>query len=237
MDFRTVFKMSDERLNLYGDRRRPVAGGRGMDIASQRVDELDRSALDFTQSMLERHQSVSVLDAGCGLGAMAVRFAKLGATVLAVDESDQFKSLVELAFRSGLEKPPGFEQDDLRSWDPMGRRVHIILCQRTLHYLSHQDAGTVVRKFLGCLEEEGRMFLSVSGLESELGEGYPGIDQPVIKRYAPLSPGMAAKHGIEGPVCLYRTEEFGALVKRAGGRVIDIFRSPFGNVKLVAEHG
>ena len=229
--------MTDDRLNLYGDRRRPAAKGRGMDIASQRVDELDRSALEFTQSLLERHQSVSILDAGCGQGAMAVRFAKLGATVLAVDLSDQFKSMVELAFRSGLKKSPGFEQDDLRSWDPIGRRFHIILCQRTLHYLSFQDAETVVRKFLGCLEAGGRMFLSVSGMESELAEGYPGISQPVMKRYVPLSPGMAGKHGIKGPVCLYRTEEFGALVKRAGGRVIDIFCSPFGNAKLVAEHG
>lgn len=78
------------------------------------------------------------------------------------------------------------------------------------------------------------MFLSASGMDSELSEGYPACGLPVDRRFARLAANMAEKHAILAPVCLYRPSELEDLARDAGWAVENVFVSPFGNVKLVA---
>ena len=83
----------------------------------------------------------------------------------------------------------------------------------------------------------GRIYLSASGLDSELGQEYSGAGMAVERRYTPLSEVMRAKHAIHGAVCLYRQHELGEMIRSAGLVVEKLFASPFGNIKAVAKRG
>ncbi len=81
-------------------------------------------------------------------------------------------------------------------------RFDTILCQRTIHYLPHSEAQRAASLFFNALRPGGCLFISASGMESELGVAYSGFQQDVTKRFHRLSTEMAAKHGIKEPVCL-----------------------------------
>ena len=76
------------------------------------------------------------------------------------------------------------------------------------------------------------VFLSLSGLASELGAGYP--QSRLAARYHRLAPAAARKHHVHQPVCLYGLEDARALALAAELRVVDVRHSAFHNVKLHA---
>ena len=80
---------------------------------------------------------------------------------------------------------------------------------------------------------EGRLYLSVSGLHSELGHGYEAGTAPRAARFGHLAPGMAAKHGIHAAVCLQEEDDLRWLAQRSGYAVQALWTSPFGNLKAV----
>ena len=80
-----------------------------------------------------------------------------------------------------------------------------------------------------------RLFISASGMQSELADGYPHAGNPVEERFALLAPAMQAKHGVREPVCLYAKDELERLVLAQGFTAIRTWTSPFGNVKGVFE--
>jgi hypothetical protein len=181
--------------NRYGDDLDRAEGGFGADIASQRMDALDRAALHHALSLDGGH----ALDLGAGSAIQAVRFATLGLETLAVDALPRARTLV-------------------------GR----LDLERALP-IRHGEAVALLRLVAEAMPPGARLFLSASGLASELAEGYPA--GPIEARYATLSPAMQAKHHIEGPVCLYAAEELEALAEAAGFATERVELSPFGNVK------
>jgi len=63
-------------LNLYGDHLSRTTGTHGADIASQRLDDLDRRCLvEMLQSAM---QHPVCLDLGCGYGYQGMRMALMG---------------------------------------------------------------------------------------------------------------------------------------------------------------
>ena len=79
------------------------------------------------------------------------------------------------------------------------------------------------------------MFISASGVESELGVAYSGFQQDVTKRFHRLSTEMATKHGIKEPVCLYHKHEIEELLEYTGFEIQRSWLSEFGNVKIVGK--
>jgi tellurite methyltransferase len=82
----------------------------------------------------------AVLDAGCGEGRNAVRLARLGASVTAVDVS-------ELALANAREMWPGepgirWQQVDLLATPPQEQSYDIVLSDSVLHWMP-DDAGVV----------------------------------------------------------------------------------------------
>lgn len=111
----------------------------------------------------------------------------------------------------------------------------VITCQRMIHYIPYDQALRVVRGLRKALCPDGHIYISASGIHSELGDDYHAAFAPVEQRFVPLSPPMAAKHGISGNVCLYSVADIAMLVETAGLRIKTAFASPFGNVKVVAQ--
>src|ERR1700683_4029081 len=67
-----------EQLNLYGDVLVPTTGTHGADIGSQRIDDLDKHALNHLLTLEESR--ISAIDLGCGFGWQGARFSMLGAS-------------------------------------------------------------------------------------------------------------------------------------------------------------
>ena len=165
-------------------------------------------------------------DIGCGTGAMSLKLANAGCAVVACDIAPMLFSTagegVAIDFVAG---------DAGRvAWAnyPM---PDVLYSQRFLHFLAFTDAAELVQAVIR-LSPECSVFLSMSGLHSELGEGYP--DSPLPVRFARLSVPMRKKHGIETRVCLYSLADAEALAVACDLTIARIWTSPFGNIKLVA---
>lgn len=218
-------------LNLYGDNYVATSGSHGADISSQRCDELDEMALDFVSGI----KHAQVLDVGCGFAAQSLRFAHKGANVVAVDIMDISQKLNTQMQLEGLPlNRITFHNADIQSF--LTNNVHIfdsIYSQRFIHYLEPSVALEVVRQFYNILSETGRIFISASGINSELSTDYTGKKVDIMQRFDYLNDQMKIKHGIKEKVCLYSPEELEWLFTQAGFKALKIWESNFGNVKAI----
>jgi hypothetical protein len=219
-------------LNLYGDRLFPTTGRHGGNISSQRLDELDVQALRYALQL--RNQQAAALDLGCGLGLQGLRFATLGLRSLLIDRLPVEQTVLGRTDLAAL-LPISYLQRDARHLTAADLPARLQLCysQRFLHYLRFEEAVALLRLIRQRMEPGAKLFLSASGLDSELGTGYAGRSQPLAERWAPLSPELAARHRISEAVCLYRPEDLGKLAQTASFFPERVFSSPFGNVKGV----
>jgi SAM-dependent methyltransferase len=211
----------------------------GFQVSAIRRDELDLLVLESLTSRDEHRVRPSVLDLGCGMGAMSVALAAAGAQVLAIDRNDFSEELTAQCQRCGVsEDSLLFRQatapQDLISIVPTAP-WDIIYSQRMLHYLRRSDAFDVLVELRRCSSLSTHLYLGASGLNSELGIGYEVARLPVAQRFGALSAEMSAKHEIREPVCLYTVAELVELVSTAGFAVVKAWDSNFGNVKLVAK--
>lgn len=212
-----------DKINAYGDARIATKTGHGVDIATQRADDLDMMAVEYVRAFDGKPKA---LDVGCGQLGQSHRMADAGASVLAMDIEDYSSAVgdnqsIRFVKGSVLEKPA------LGTFD-------LVISQRMIHYLTYTQAGEMVAWMRGLVPKDGKLYLSASGLNSELGNDYPGVLVPIGNRYAQLSTEMATKHAILAPVCLYTDMELASLVEMNGWVIEKVWLSPFGNVKLVA---
>jgi hypothetical protein len=221
--------MTTGRLNLYGDTLVSTTGAHGGDIAGQRLDELDTRAL---HAVLDSAPTKPVgVEFGCGFGWQGARFALLGARMHLYD------LLPPSALLCALQAEPALE---LRYWQSdlaelavleLPPSIDFVFSQRTIHYLRFEAALGLMAMTASRMEPGAPCDLSVSGIGSELGEGYADAALPVEQRFAVLAEPMRGRHGIGEPVCLYAADDLEALMAAAGFDAERIWMSPFGNVK------
>ena len=218
-------------LNLYGDALVPTSGRHGGDISSQRIDALDAACLEYYQSL---GAAASAVDIGCGRGAQGFRLAALGASVTLCDPVD---IAARVSRFNGLfpANPVRFLQCDARdlSASDFAQPLDIVYSQRAIHYLRFAEARALLETLRGVCRPHARFFISASGVDTELGDGYAGAASDVAERMAPLSPAMAAKHGVHDEICLYSQDNLARLGEAAGLEVISVTASEFGNKKAV----
>lgn len=224
--------METINLNDYGDKPVFKASGHGADIASQRADDLDNMAIERVRP------GQLVLDLACGAGGQSFRLADRGADVLAMDMinfHDQFAHYVSPEGIKGRARFFQFNLHNLHDFN-LHNPAEIIVCQRAIHYFRFKQAVRILTDMKRLLAPEGRIYLSASGIGSELGTNYMHSGHPIEDRFSVLHPSMVRKHGIESAVCLYSEEEMALLIAMAGLKVEKLFSSPFGNVKAVIWH-
>jgi SAM-dependent methyltransferase len=217
-----------------GDKPLKTRSGHGIDVAAQREDYLDGSAIRQIRSLVAEGNTVRALDAACAAGGQARRMAKAGAAVTAVDLHADGPALLRAASDEGLTKID-FIQADLRDpalYQRLGQ-FDLIIAQRFIHYLPFAEAVNVIRLFRHALLPDGKLYISASGLRSELGQHYPAVAD-VGGRFATLWPPMANKHGIHDKVCLYEEDDMQALLAAGGMLAENLYASPFGNLKVIA---
>lgn len=182
--------------------------------------ELEQWAL--AQIAKQRRFGETVRAMACGVGAQghALRMAEAGARVLLLSDqpAPPHVDIVQLpaAAIADPEAPLPLEPFDL------------ILDQRTLSGLRYDDARRALRRRMQRLKIGGKLFISLYGIHSELGDNYADSGKLIGERFAPLAPALAGRHGIDGPVCLYSERNLFSLLMEAGGAVIKTATSALG---------
>jgi hypothetical protein len=199
-------------------------------------DQLEHYAHEecVRRQRLDHRASVLIMPAGrC---EAAVRFARLGAEVVLGDRADLRQQVGGRILATGLADQIRFAECDLADppADLPGEPYDIIFIRRGLCGLHYGDACRAVRQLLLKLRIGGKLFITIRGLHSELGEGYADAERPVRERHAPLSQAMAAKYGIEQPVCLYSERDLFMLLLEAGASVLRTMTTTYGSVQGVA---
>lgn len=196
--------------------------GYGVDVSVRRIDDLDKRLL----AAVRADENVTVLDLGCGVGGSAARLARAGAVVTGVDQHD-----FSTAFASQV--PQGrFIQSDIATFVP-AQCYDFILCQRTLHYLAYPDAVRVLQQLRPYCKKQ--LFLSLSGLDTDIAGYYPGSHDAIDQRFTTLASDGQEKFGITAPLCLYTKYEAFKLCAAAGWETKEVWQSAFGNIMLIAE--
>jgi Methyltransferase domain len=199
-------------------------------------DELERFALEECIKRQRAAQRASVMVVPVGRGDLALKFANLGADVLAADVATHRQEIEDRILAAGLKDKARFVPATINNLpdELPGEPFDIVVVRHGLCSLRYEQARQVVRQILLKLRIGGKLYVSILGLHSELGDGYPGRDLSIDQRYSALAPEIAKKYGIEGDVCLYSERNLFLLLLEAGCSVLRTMTTTYGNVKGVA---
>lgn len=230
--------MTTGKLNQYGDNFVPTSGGHGVDISSQRQDELDSESLKAIQERTQKGIPTAAMDLGGGFGTHAVKMFQAGASVTMVDINDMAKDVFAKAAAQNPARADEltFLQKDFKDITPgdLPERIDILYSQRAIHYLRYREAQDILSMMREHMPKNGIAFISAAGYDTEYGLTTPGRERPVEERYGMVGPEMREKHGIHHDITLYKKEELVELLRSAGFSVIRIAASSFGNIKAIA---
>jgi SAM-dependent methyltransferase len=199
----------------------------GVDIASTRLDDLDKRVLADVRERISRGEEASVLDVGCGRGGLAAALVAAGATVTALDIDDYRDEYVGCT-NGRLE----WVRADIRAWvkDNM-KQYDIVVLQRVLHYLPYADAKELL---LALQAMTDTFYLSVTGTTTAIANHYDKLGEPLERRWGVLDTVGQELFSITAPICLYSEEEILGLFKDGGWQVEWARVSDFGNIKVIA---
>lgn len=200
-----------------------------------RADELERFALEECVKRQRVDRDVSILVSPAGRCELAIRFARLGAQVSVADDESLRKQVEQRALAAGLADKINFIP--ATSLDhPTDQRgaFDIVFIRRGLSNMPYKEASQLIRRRLRNLKIGGKLYLSVLGLHSELGDGYACRELPVDQRFQALAPVMAQKYELHDPVCLYTERNLFMLFLEAGASVLKTLTTTYGNVQGIA---
>lgn len=223
-------------INNNNDKLINTTSKHGSDISSQRIDELDHLALQHAVDISHK-QNASAVDLGAGLGSQGIRFANLNINTLLIDNLDISKTINKLnKLTPHITDELTFLNKDITKLDntDLPKNIDIIFSQRFIHYLTYNEAKKLLSLLRQHIDYDGKLYLSTSGLNSELSQNYADVNTNVKNRYSELSQKMAEKHNIKVPVCLYSKIEFKNLIKDCDFMIEKIYKSDFGNIKVIA---
>jgi len=202
---------------------------------SEDNDAIQQLALEECAKRQRIDHSVSVLVLPGGQCKLAVRFAQLDAQVTVADVVARQREIEGRILATGLAnihftptELPGPPETD------SGAPYDIIVLRRGLCSMPYAQGKVLIRQLMRKLKIGGKLYLSILGLHSELGEGYPGREQSIYERYSKLSPAMARKYDIRTEVCLYSERDLFLLLLESGASVLRTMTTTWGNVKAVA---
>jgi len=200
------------------------------------TDEIERFALEECIKRQRIDHRVSVMVWPANHCELAIKFAKLGALVTAADRQTHQQDIEGRILASGHGSEISFAQLELPNIpdDLPDEPYDIIVIRYGLGHLRYDEARKVIRQFMLKLRIGGKLYVSILGINSELGDAYADRDNAVEQRFCHLSPAMIKKYGIKGKVCLYSERNLFLLLLEAGASVLRTLTTTYGNVKAVA---
>jgi hypothetical protein len=202
----------------------------GIDVSSKRLGYLDREVLKFA---LDWKGSKFSVEFGAGSGRLSLILALLGHRVYIYDLGDV--ELLNLA--KTLKLKIFHEKTDIRyiKTSDLPEKIFIFVAERVLHYLRFEESKRVLARVIRRMEKGGRLFLSLSGINSPIGKDYEHRDFPVEKRFCLPSREVMEKFKIDVPICLYDIEDLRRLLDGFPVREVKLRSTAFGNVEGIFE--
>lgn len=199
-------------------------------------DEIERFALEECIKRQRLDHRVAVMVVPAGRCELVNKFARLGARVTAAAAPARAEEVKGRILASELSEQICLSELELTNIpDPLPDEPYdIIVVRHGLCHLPYTEARKVVRQLMLRLRIGGKLYISILGLHSELAEGYAHGSHTVEERFSELTPAMAKKYGISGPVCLYSERNLFLLLLEAGASVLRTLTTTYGNVKAVA---
>lgn len=199
-------------------------------------DEIERFALEECIKRQRVDHRVAVMVWPASHCELAVKFAKLGARVTAADRRPNEQNVQGRILASGLGSEIRYTPLELSEIpdDLPDEPYDIIVIRYGLGHLHYNEARSVIRQIMRKLRIGGKLYVSILGINSELGDGYDDRDKMVEERFCNLSPAMIKKYNIKGKVCLYSERNLFLLLLEAGASVLRTLTTTYGNVKAVA---
>lgn len=199
-------------------------------------DQLERLVLEEVHKRRRSNNAVSALVLPAGRAELAIELAKLGCRVTGVDDVRFEKDFKGRALAAGLTDELTFLAGtlDILPDTVAGAPFDIVYIRRGLSGVPYAEARKILKRLLANLKIGGKLYVSVLGIHSELGDHYTGADKRVEERFCALDPGMAQKYGIQDSVCLYSERNLFMLMMEAGGSVLRTFTTTHGSIKGVS---
>lgn len=199
-------------------------------------DEAERLALEECVKRQRVDRRVSVLVIPAGDCEQAAKFARLGAQVTVTDDPARQAHVEGRLLATGLGDEISYIPASVSALpDNLPREPYdIIVVRRGLSRMRYEEARQIVHQLLLKLKIGGKLYVSLLGLHSELGEGYAGDGHDIGQRFAPLAPALAGKYNIPGDICLYTERNLFMLLLEAGGSVLRTLTTTYGHIKGVA---
>ncbi len=204
----------------------------GVDIASTRLDDLDKRVMAAVEGMVHAGISPCILDVGCGQGGLSLVLAGAGATVTALD-IDDYGDVIHGQSMSHSDAID-FIHTDIRDWVTTNtERFDLVVLQRVLHYLPYEDARIVLEKLHAVSD---RLYLSVTGTTTAIASHYEALKEPITERWGKLDALGQELFSITAPLCLYTEGEVRELLEKTGWKTDWLRVSDFGNIKVEAKN-
>ena len=202
----------------------------GIDVNKTRLDDMDRVVL--RDSLSEPFEPKTIVNAGSGESSLSVALGTLGHRIYNYDQrplEDFFLMQQAVGYRQQ------FRQVSLEEAKPhlFPASIDMIVSQRVLHYLRHDEAKQFLKMVCDRLEDEGMLYVSLSGTESPMGTGYDKT-VPLQERWQPLEGSIRETFNAYEPLCLYAEDEARELIAGINGiRIEHAWISAFGNHKII----
>jgi hypothetical protein len=230
--------MSDS-LNQYGDDCRPTEDGYGVDIASQRQDELDLASIIWIRDKTRTGKKITAIDLGGGFGAHSIQMAAAGAKVVMIDIADMASDAFRKAIEFGLVRAGELHlirKDFVKLMEAdIPDNYDVLYSQRAIHYIPYAEAKKLLILCFHKMAYGGIAYISAAGFDTEYGKTYADRERTIPERFTFLTGDMQEKHGIMHKIVTYREEELAQLLKDVGFINISVTHSAFGNIKATAQ--
>ncbi len=207
----------------------------GIDIISKRFSAFEKKALI---SCLDLKKDDIIYDLGSGQSFFSIILAFLGKKIFAIDkdfEKNSYWKIKVLKKLFGL-KNLNIEKKDISqmNYKDFQNNISLVYSGRFLHYLKYPDAKKLLKILHKKMKVDGKLFFSISGIDTDLAENYKGRGIEIEKRFFKISKSLQDRFQIKEKVCLYSESEARELFSKFF-KVLEVKKTAFGNINIVAE--
>lgn len=203
----------------------------GIDISKSRLDDANREVVRFALGYKGKKVAV---DIGCGSGRVSIILALMGFDVWLYDIQDLASYYKRVGEALDISNRLHFKQLDINvmTGEDLPTDITLTIAQRTLHHVRYSNALSVLSTIYKKTIKGGKLYMSLSGIDSKLAENYECIDSPVAERYCEVGEIGKEVYSISGKVCLYTESEVQELVEESKFTLNKLHKSDFGNIKV-----
>jgi len=182
----------------------------GIQITSSRVGKLEKELIQYT---LNLPKSSVGLDLGAGNGFISIIMSLLQKNIYLYDLKINFKlKIFQKIFSSNKLH---LRKKNLKNVDYVDfpKNIDFVYSARFLHYLTYLEAENLLRKFSKNMKSGAKIFITVSGIDSDIGKNYSCSEKIISERNCFISKLNQSRFEIKEKVTLYTKKELEILME------------------------